>query len=275
MAASARRGWMDDFKDDDMPLLRLGQVHPLEYRWRLAILFLSQPALAGLCHVLGGCEGTWYAPRFTRAAGLLAVGLAAAGVALRIWATSFMTAAVMSSKTPNTDHLVCGGPYANSRNPLYVGTLLIFAGYGLFFGWWAALGYILFHIVRYERIIRYEESQLRRRWGQVFDDYCRQVPRWLPALGRRPSLAGPYLSAEAVWGNAIFIGIALGYAASVGAGTLAALIPVELAGTGVTAGYFLFAHSPPNEGSAAVVSPASAAGPQLAAAKSGAQRRAA
>lgn len=216
-----------------------GTAFPWEYRWRVPILFLSQPAFAGLCYWVGDRSTPWYAPTFTLQAATAAVLLATAGILLRIWAASFMTAAVMASKHPDTEQLVSGGPYGNSRNPLYVGSLLIFAGYGVFFGPVAAMLFALFHWVRYERVIRYEESQLRGRWGAAFDEFCRQVPRWLPTWNSAIAVQGPYFSWEAVLGNSLFIGLGIGYAASLITGTLAALVPFEIGGIAVAILYYV------------------------------------
>jgi protein-S-isoprenylcysteine O-methyltransferase Ste14 len=32
-------------------------------------------------------------------------------------------------------------------------------------------------------VVRVEERDLRKRFGQDYDRYCRRVPRWLPRLG--------------------------------------------------------------------------------------------
>jgi protein-S-isoprenylcysteine O-methyltransferase Ste14 len=87
--------------------------------------------------------------------------------------------------TAPTTELVQSGLYRYSRNPLYVGALLIVLGYPLWFQslalvfyWFAAL--LFFHIV----IVVYEEPSLERRFGDAWTAYRRRVPRWLIAGGR-------------------------------------------------------------------------------------------
>jgi protein-S-isoprenylcysteine O-methyltransferase Ste14 len=78
-----------------------------------------------------------------------------------------------------------GGAYRFTRNPLYLGNLLIFAGLlALAFGparnpLGAALG-LSFFFVEYYFIILAEEDFLATRFGEAYRDYCRKVPRFWP-----------------------------------------------------------------------------------------------
>ncbi len=76
--------------------------------------------------------------------------------------------------------LVTGGPYRFTRNPMYVGLALTYAGLAV----WLNLiwGLILLPVVllvvdRY--VISREERYLRRAFGQQYDDYAGRVRRWL------------------------------------------------------------------------------------------------
>jgi len=84
------------------------------------------------------------------------------------------------------EHLVVGGPFRWVRNPGYVAVVSMIVGQGLFFASPAVLVYggavaLAFHLF----VVLYEEPTLRRTFGAEFDDYCRQVPRWIP---RRPAV---------------------------------------------------------------------------------------
>jgi protein-S-isoprenylcysteine O-methyltransferase Ste14 len=76
--------------------------------------------------------------------------------------------------------LVRQGLYRVSRNPMYVGVLLAVFGQALIFAspdvaiFGAAL-WLCFHIV----VVLLEEPHLRRVRGPSYEEYCRQVPRWL------------------------------------------------------------------------------------------------
>jgi protein-S-isoprenylcysteine O-methyltransferase Ste14 len=74
------------------------------------------------------------------------------------------------------------GPYAHTRNPLYLGSILIAAGFAVAIGSWVvALTLAAMFIVIYVPVIASEERFLRRTFSD-FDAYCRRVPRLIPRL---------------------------------------------------------------------------------------------
>ena len=79
------------------------------------------------------------------------------------------------------EDLVTGGLFAHSRNPLYVGNVMMILGMGILSNsvFYLALMVPAFYFI-YECIIRAEENFLRNKFGSGFDDYCKEVPRWLP-----------------------------------------------------------------------------------------------
>ena len=86
--------------------------------------------------------------------------------------------------------LIQNGLYAHTRNPLYLGNLLIMTGLALIVNApaWHLLALPGFISV-YWAIVLAEENLLHRQFGRVYGDYCRRVPRFLPTLhGLRRSL---------------------------------------------------------------------------------------
>lgn len=80
------------------------------------------------------------------------------------------------------------GPYAHTRNPLYLGSMLIAAGFAVaLLSWQVALALAVGFTVIYVPVIASEERFLRSAFPG-FDDYCRRVPRLIPRLtpGRIP-----------------------------------------------------------------------------------------
>ncbi len=76
--------------------------------------------------------------------------------------------------------------YGLIRNPLYVAALLILVGEAVLFQSVALLGYAaLVWLGLHLFVMLYEEPGLRRRFGVPYEDYTKQVPRWLPRLRRR------------------------------------------------------------------------------------------
>ena len=74
------------------------------------------------------------------------------------------------------------GPYAHTRNPLYLGSMLIAAGFAVaLLSWPVALLLAVGFAVIYVPVIASEERFLRAAFPG-FDDYCRRVPRLIPRL---------------------------------------------------------------------------------------------
>lgn len=78
------------------------------------------------------------------------------------------------------DHLITTGIYGWSRNPIYLGNLLLVAGAGLFFGiWWLVLAAPIALFLTRKLAVEREEHHLARRFGQAWHDYARTTHRWL------------------------------------------------------------------------------------------------
>jgi protein-S-isoprenylcysteine O-methyltransferase Ste14 len=76
--------------------------------------------------------------------------------------------------------LLTPGPYAFSRNPMYLMELGFWFGWALFYGSLPVLiGFLIWFILFNFVIIPYEEHDLERRFGEVYRQYKQVVPRWL------------------------------------------------------------------------------------------------
>jgi protein-S-isoprenylcysteine O-methyltransferase Ste14 len=79
--------------------------------------------------------------------------------------------------------LVDTGMFAHCRNPLYLANLMLFLGLAMVHNGWAMYFIVVpFFLVAYVCIIAAEEQYLDGRFGEIYADYCRRVPRWLPSL---------------------------------------------------------------------------------------------
>lgn len=114
----------------------------------------------------------------------LGLPLVLLGEGLRTWSSGH----IRKNKALATD-----GPYAHTRNPLYLGSFLIGSGFVvmgnspwvlLVFG--AAFGLI------YWGVIRSEERDLAQAFGKDFDRYVQTVPRFIPKLSRAPYSKGGF-----------------------------------------------------------------------------------
>src|SRR5713226_4019164 len=88
--------------------------------------------------------------------------------------------ALASGHVQKNERLTTSGPYAYTRNPLYLGSLILAAGFALAArSWWIVVITVVIFIVIYVPVIAAEERFLRQTFPE-YDDYARHVPRfWL------------------------------------------------------------------------------------------------
>jgi protein-S-isoprenylcysteine O-methyltransferase Ste14 len=93
--------------------------------------------------------------------------------------------AVASGHVRKNESLATSGPYAYTRNPLYLGSLLIGVGFAVAAqSWWVVVVLVVMFFVIYLPVIRDEEAFLRQKFSE-FDEYARRVPRIFPRFSPR------------------------------------------------------------------------------------------
>jgi protein-S-isoprenylcysteine O-methyltransferase Ste14 len=96
--------------------------------------------------------------------------------------------ALASGHVQKNEQLAMTGPYAYTRNPLYLGSLALAAGFAIVArNWWIGVGMILIFLLIYLPVIGGEEAFLKEHCPE-FAEYASRVPRLLPRL--RPISAG-------------------------------------------------------------------------------------
>jgi protein-S-isoprenylcysteine O-methyltransferase Ste14 len=80
------------------------------------------------------------------------------------------------------DRIVDFGPYAYTRNPMYLGHLIFMLGLAIAFWSWAALLLLAFHIYWFQQRVVEDEARLSKLFGPAYDDYRRRVKRWIPFI---------------------------------------------------------------------------------------------
>jgi protein-S-isoprenylcysteine O-methyltransferase Ste14 len=129
-------------------------------------------------------------PRWPEVLGFLQwAGVAVFLIGAAGFLASVVTLAVRGQGTPAffdpPRKLTRRGPYKWVRNPMYLSLFALVGGEGLFLAsghiavYWVVLVCSL-HLV----VALHEESALRLRFGAVYEDYKRDVPRWLPRKPR-------------------------------------------------------------------------------------------
>jgi protein-S-isoprenylcysteine O-methyltransferase Ste14 len=114
-------------------------------------------------------------------AGVLSLGFFAAAISLVAPAfLEFKRAATPVDVSEETMTIVESGPYAHTRNPIYLGLTLLYVGVAL-----AARARLPFAVlpaiiaVMNAGVIEREESYLERKFGEAYRRYKDQVPRWI------------------------------------------------------------------------------------------------
>ncbi|TFL08746.1 hypothetical protein CSC72_16225 [Pusillimonas noertemannii] len=77
------------------------------------------------------------------------------------------------------DRLVTTGPFAFSRNPMYMGHIIFLAGLALALHSWLAAALALATVLRFNSRIRRDESRLVERFGEPYAVYMTKVRRWI------------------------------------------------------------------------------------------------
>ena len=108
--------------------------------------------------------------------GLILIGVAIVAAGVR----NFSRAATPVPSNQPVRALVTTGIHGWSRNPIYVGMSLLYAGIGIAARspWVLILALPLLIILRYGVVAR-EETYLERRFGDAYRDYKARVRRWL------------------------------------------------------------------------------------------------
>lgn len=110
--------------------------------------------------------------------------IALVGVLIRAWASGHIRKAKV---------LAVSGPYARTRNPLYVGSFVLGVGFTIATGvWWLALLFIALFLGIYLPVMLTEARDIERIFGAEFEEYSRHVPLFLPRLTAWKSGAGRF-----------------------------------------------------------------------------------
>ncbi|MBC7843577.1 MAG: isoprenylcysteine carboxylmethyltransferase family protein [Gemmatimonadaceae bacterium] len=127
--------------------------------------------------LLGFLFGTaflWFAPRYATPQRIAIGGtISLVGVLIRAWATGH----IVKNATLTTT-----GPYAHTRNPLYLGSFLLAVGIACATHWLAVLLVVVFWITVYGPTITRERNLLRGVYGDAYTEFETNVPAFLPRL---------------------------------------------------------------------------------------------
>lgn len=101
--------------------------------------------------------------------------VALCGLLLRAWSAGHIR---------KNDRLATSGPYAHTRNPLYLGSFILGLGFTIAAGRWWLLGgvFVALFLGIYLPVMRVEAQTLAALFGDEYERYARRVPLFLPRL---------------------------------------------------------------------------------------------
>jgi protein-S-isoprenylcysteine O-methyltransferase Ste14 len=121
----------------------------------------------------------------------------AAGVAGLVWVFGVMLAQLPNLPeileldegegllTATSRILITHGPFAYSRNPMFLSAMIVWLGWALFYGSAViAIFVVVFWPLMNDLKVPQEERGLEARFGDAYRDYCSRVPRWLGKIRR-------------------------------------------------------------------------------------------
>lgn len=119
--------------------------------------------------------------RPTVASYLIGSVLVLSGEALRFWGVAYAGSLTRVTGSVGAPEVVVSGPYAYVRNPLYVGNMLTYIGFGILSNAlfpWLTLIAALWFAFQYYQIVLLEEEFLEKEFGDVYKQYKQHVPRF-------------------------------------------------------------------------------------------------
>jgi len=113
---------------------------------------------------------------------LFGIALMMCGVAIWLYSIALFYFSGKGTPVPTNPpkELVIKGSYKYTRNPMYVGKLVILLGYFCIFGHiFLLLNLVIVAIFFHFFITCYEEPILKNKFGNSYIEYCKKVPRWI------------------------------------------------------------------------------------------------
>jgi protein-S-isoprenylcysteine O-methyltransferase Ste14 len=111
--------------------------------------------------------------------------VAGLGALIRIWAAGYIE---------KGRALAQDGPYALTRNPLYLGSFFMALGVLLGGqGYWLLLPFGIFFVSLYYPVMKREEQELLQGYGEQFLEYARRVPMFFPSFNAAAARSSSFL----------------------------------------------------------------------------------
>jgi protein-S-isoprenylcysteine O-methyltransferase Ste14 len=143
------------------------------------------PPIWALIYVLIGAAISWFFD-WQKVPGLplvpLGISLVAISWILPVWAFVIFRreGTEIDPTSPTNRKFITDGPYQFTRNPMYLGLVILTLGIAIWVGAWPMFGApaALFATANWAHI-PFEEAKMRRQFGSAYDSYVAKVRRWV------------------------------------------------------------------------------------------------
>lgn len=150
-----------NYNAEDAPRSQASAFRKFVQRFRVTAGFALAPLLL-------------VAARPTRFSLTVGAVIAVIGLTIRAWASGYLK---------KNQELAVTGPYAHTRNPLYLGTFILGAGVAIGSGsWWFTILFVALYLLIYVPVMSAEADTMRHLFPDDYEDYSREVPLFLPRL---------------------------------------------------------------------------------------------
>lgn len=137
--------------------------------------------------------------------------VAAVGLLIRAWASGHIRKAATLAVT---------GPYAYTRNPLYLGSFFLAVGFSIAGGvWWLPILGAAIFLGIYIPVLRVEADDMRQQFHDEYDEYAANVPVLIPR-------ATPWRHDDAKWDSGLYLQYRE-YRAALGAAGIVAVLAAK------------------------------------------------
>lgn len=153
-------------------------ARPIQPSWHLRI----PPPIWGMAMlILAFVAHRYFATGFIFRSVPLSVLVGAGGLLLSGWGERTFAAegTDILPASPANKKLVTRGPFRFTRNPMYLGLVMMAQGFAFYFGTtpFYVVPVLLFLLCNFS-FIPFEESKMQRQFGDQYTDYLRRVRRW-------------------------------------------------------------------------------------------------
>jgi len=121
---------------------------------------------------------------------ILGIVLVILGELTRLWGVSYAGSETRTTGTVGATYLVTSGPFSHVRNPLYLGNMIMYFGFGIISNSLVlALIGLLYFLFQYSLIVSLEEESLFKKFLDEYIEYYSEVPRFIPRIKKYKSEA--------------------------------------------------------------------------------------